>query len=340
MPTTFALPREALQFAEAFQRASHGVEPSVTQPKGRNLWILKPVGLSRGRGIRIVSSLAEVEESAEEPVVLQRYITSPLLMDGFKFDLRLYVLVTSFNPLEAWLHCEGFARFATLPFSLDQVSDRFVHLTNASVQKERADIGCLPDFLKHAVPHGGSKCSLAVLRSMLESRGPCDWKSVWTSMTEAILGALFAAQDAVPHSVNSFELFGFDLLLDSSMQAWLIEVNSLPSLSLDTPLDREIKAVVVRDVIRLVDPLPFDRAALLDVLQTRTCGRGRLGRRNGGVMSGTVTAEREVMCGDMLAVLQGGMPRRYGQMPSSTGGFERIAPSPMYDKLLKLKRPL
>lgn len=38
---------------------------------------------------------------------------------------------------------------------------------------------------------------------------------------------------------------------------------------------------------------------------------GRLGRRNGGVMSGTVTAEREVMCGDMLAVMQGGMPRRW-----------------------------
>lgn len=45
---------------------------------------------------------------------------------GFKFDLRLYVGVLSFNPLEAWLCEEGFARFATVPFSLDeaQMSNR------------------------------------------------------------------------------------------------------------------------------------------------------------------------------------------------------------------------
>ena len=41
-------------------------------------------------------------------------------LQGYKFDLRLYVAVTSFNPLEAWICSEGFARFATLPFSVDQ----------------------------------------------------------------------------------------------------------------------------------------------------------------------------------------------------------------------------
>lgn len=47
-------------------------------------------------------------------------------------------------PLCVW------ARFATVPFSLDerQLSDRFVHLTNSSVQKERVDKGLVPAFLK------------------------------------------------------------------------------------------------------------------------------------------------------------------------------------------------
>jgi len=164
MPVTFVLPNEYVQFCEAFALRAHFTKPpddvlgegfypspeAVSQPPPKtrvsestkdtsavpNLWILKPVGLSRGRGIRVVDDIAKVIYG--ESTVVQRYAHNPLLLNGYKFDLRLYVLVTSFNPLEAFVFEEGFARFSTGKYTNDSssLSNLFVHLTNSSVNKE------------------------------------------------------------------------------------------------------------------------------------------------------------------------------------------------------------
>jgi hypothetical protein len=57
--------------------------------------------------------------SYTQVVVIQKYIERPYLLRGHKFDLRLYVVVTSFSPLEAFIYTRGFVRLSTVPFSLD-----------------------------------------------------------------------------------------------------------------------------------------------------------------------------------------------------------------------------
>ena len=67
---------------------------------------------ARGLGVRVISKWAEVPK--RRPVIVQRYLSHPLLINGSKFDLRIYVYVTSYDPLRVYIHEKGLARFASV----------------------------------------------------------------------------------------------------------------------------------------------------------------------------------------------------------------------------------
>ncbi len=70
-------------------------------------------------------------------IIVSRYISDPLLINGYKFDLRIYIVITCVDPLRIYMYEEGLTRFATEKFTLatDEISDKFVHLTNFSINK-------------------------------------------------------------------------------------------------------------------------------------------------------------------------------------------------------------
>ncbi len=57
---------------------------------------------------------------------------------------------------------------------------------------------------------------------------------------------------------NLFELYGFDILIDESLKAWLLEVNVNPSLHCSSPLDLSIKTDLIIDIFNLVGIVPFN----------------------------------------------------------------------------------
>lgn len=80
-----------------------------------------------------------MKELAGEPAVAQKYVPRPLLLRGLKFDLRVYALVTAAVPrLRAFVHSEGLARFATVPYAVPRASNletARMHLTNYAVNR-------------------------------------------------------------------------------------------------------------------------------------------------------------------------------------------------------------
>jgi len=71
----------------------------------------------------------------KEAYVICRYIDKPLLIGKKKFDLRIYVLVTSYRPLKVWLSTLGFARFCNEKYSCEpgEIDNMMMHLTNVAV---------------------------------------------------------------------------------------------------------------------------------------------------------------------------------------------------------------
>lgn len=116
-----------------------------------NDWAIRCNCPAQGRGIFLINKLSQVKRweklsaaakaASPELYVVSRYIDSPLLIGGKKFDLRLYVLVLSFKPLKCYISDLGFARFCNAKYedAAADLDNRFVHLTNVAVQKHGED---------------------------------------------------------------------------------------------------------------------------------------------------------------------------------------------------------
>lgn len=250
VPKTFILPQEYVMFVQAYQARSASLGADAAS---KNIWIMKPVALSRGRGISLVNDLSQVVYG--EQVVIQEYIANPLLVDGYKFDLRLYVLVTSFNPLEAFFYEDGFMRVCTRLYQDGDLSDLFVHLTNSSIQKDNAEaISASANPINEAggSETSGTKMTLEFLWKRLAAMG-ADVERVRRDIDEVILKSLMCGEDHIPFQVNSFDLLGYDILLDEHFRPWLIEINSSPSMARENALDYQVRPLL--DMLRLSECL-------------------------------------------------------------------------------------
>jgi hypothetical protein len=72
-------------------------------------------------------------------MVVQRYLTKPYLIDGYKFDLRLYVLINGISPLRIYMYKDGLARLATEKYKTPapgNMNNLFMHLTNYAINKD------------------------------------------------------------------------------------------------------------------------------------------------------------------------------------------------------------
>jgi tubulin polyglutamylase TTLL2 len=243
IPESFILPNEYVKFTQVYS-------DEESKKDYRNIWICKPSDLSRGRKIFLFRDLSELNYDCQ--YVLQRYIHNPLLIHGYKFDLRVYVLVTSFHPLKAYIYKNGLVRFSTEKYDTMEITNKFSHLTNASINKLSKQY----DTDKEGIGHG-SKWDFNKLWDHLQSQN-INTDALWKQIENLLILTLIAFVEFIPQkeSSNCFELYGMDVIIDQNLKSSLLEANYSPALSIDCPLDDLVKRPLINDVVDILQFKP------------------------------------------------------------------------------------
>ncbi|XP_059784687.1 tubulin monoglutamylase TTLL4 [Balaenoptera ricei] len=241
-PQSFILPQDAKLLRKAWESSS------------RQKWIVKPPASARGIGIQVIHKWSQLPK--RRPLLVQRYLHKPYLISGSKFDLRIYVYVTSYDPLRIYLFSDGLVRFASCKYSpsMKSLGNKFMHLTNYSVNKKNAEYQANED----ETACQGHKWALKALWSYLSQKG-VNSDAIWEKIKDVVVKTIISSEPYVTSLLKMYvrrpyschELFGFDIMLDENLKPWVLEVNISPSLHSNSPLDISIKGQMIRDLLNL-----------------------------------------------------------------------------------------
>lgn len=258
IPKTWIFPAEYTQFQNYVKE--------LRRKRKQKTFIVKPANGAMGHGISLIRNCEKLP--AQEHFIVQEYLDKPFLMEGFKFDLRIYILVTSCDPLRIFLYNDGLVRMGTEKYhapSEANLSQLYMHLTNYSVNKHNEN------FERDETVDKGSKRSISWFTEFLRAND-YDVAKFWGDISELVVKTLIVAEPHVLHAYRMcrpgqppgsdsvcFEVLGFDILLDRKLKPWLLEINRAPSFGTDQRIDYDVKKGVLLNALQLLNIRASDK---------------------------------------------------------------------------------
>lgn len=235
--------------------ANSGSIENGSGKQSRNAWIIKPTAMNRGRGILIKDSYKQIEEFLMGDVprrayVVQKYIERPLLIDKRKFDIRMFLLITS-CPRKVFLYPEGYVRTCSVAYDQANLGDQSGHLTNDDVQKDSSCYGSFEDCNKMSFGQLQEKLSpeLDFSGDIYPQMVRCLEQLFSVSLDRVVTNSGTAAMP------GSFELMGVDFMIDSEMTVYLLEINTSPALFRKGQHLKDLLPLVVEETVqKALDP--------------------------------------------------------------------------------------
>ncbi|KAG8519467.1 Tubulin polyglutamylase TTLL7 [Galemys pyrenaicus] len=258
VPRTWIFPAEYTQFQNYVKE--------LKKKRKQKTFIVKPANGAMGHGISLIRNGDKLP--SQDHLIVQEYIEKPFLMEGYKFDLRIYILVTSCDPLKIFLYHDGLVRMGTekyIPPNESNLTQLYMHLTNYSVNKHNER------FERDETENKGSKRSIKWFTEFLQANEH-DVAKFWNDISELVVKTLIVAEPHVLHAYRMcrpgqppgsesvcFEVLGFDILLDRKLKPWLLEINRAPSFGTDQKIDYDVKRGVLLNALKLLNIRTSDK---------------------------------------------------------------------------------
>ena len=230
---------------------------------GKNMWIIKPINLNRGRCIQVLKNTQEIIDYLEkiknmkqiqtsensnvkcEHIILQKYLEKPLLYQGRKFDIRIWILLIANQENFVYIFKQGHLKATCSEFDINSTS-LYIHLTNYSVQKHNDDFS--KKEIGNEIPYKSFQDELDKTNS-----GKNFIKDIYPQIVYIIRLAIGATKAKINYHRNNycFEIFGCDFIIDEKYKPYLLEINTNPGLEISSPLINELVPRMIDDALRL-----------------------------------------------------------------------------------------
>ena len=178
-------------------------------------------------------------------ILIQKYIESPLLYKGRKCDMRIWVLLT--HEMKVYLFKEGHLKTCSVEFNLNS-EDAFTHITNYSFQKHNSNF---QKFEK------GNEVPFYEFQKFIDEKYPeKNYKlkeDLMKQIKEIIKTTMLCGKNKINRNNRNFqfEIFGYDFMMDSDFNVFLIEINFNPGLEISSPWIQIVVPRMLDDALRL-----------------------------------------------------------------------------------------
>ena len=225
------------------------LESQLSSQSGADLegvFMLKPDGGQSGIGIQVCTSMGDVMSywrDHEESAVVQRYI-EPQLYDGVKWDLRLYVLVASLDPVSVYVARPAWCGLCAETWQSPlESTDEKCHVASGN-KKVRMEFSDMLAWMQREKATAEESIWAQIDHLVAESIGPLvpDLESEYTQ----IMGPRGA------RCMEGFQILGLDLMFDSKGKVWLAEINTNPDMGAKTDVDLKVKHEVLQGALDIV----------------------------------------------------------------------------------------